>query len=446
MDFRIPDYEIIPVSSRGGSQVPNWGIDFLKVAEVWPKFKGEGLVVGVFDTEKIFLHPDLVDNSLNEYAGDGTGENSDVSHGHGIHVAGIAAARDNDFGAIGVAPGAKIVPLKCLTSSGWGSWNYIDKMVDHFIKIKEKFPNDTFVGNFSLGGTAGSSVLEKAMQKLFNAGIMPFAASGNMGCANGVPTSGFPAGYGEVTSIASLDSNGKSSVFSSCGKVEFAFPGNDIHSTHKDNGYARLSGTSMATPFAAALLGMTWAYYRNRGMYKSINEFLEFAKSAATALGEKKIYGFGVPFATDLIKEVPKPDPEPDPKPEPETLYTVSDVVDVILVDDKAQATSLFSYPCGRTLNVDVGYKLAGNSHDANMAALTIKQMVLFGIRSQVFISKDDKRGLVKSSRTKAIDSGDLPGVAKYIYEECVKQAGFAKIEYVSLHDGYIGCLYPKLG
>jgi subtilisin family serine protease len=102
------------------------------------------------------------------------GEGDDV-YGHGSHVAGIAAALDNDIGVVGMAPGARIWSVKVLgdDGSGWFSWSVaaLDYVTQHADEIE--------VANMSLGGQGQMASLRAALQSAVNAGVVVVVAAGN---------------------------------------------------------------------------------------------------------------------------------------------------------------------------------------------------------------------------------------------------------------------------
>lgn len=107
-----------------------WGSAAIDVAGAWNQgHRGAGTVVAVLDSGVVCNHPDIAPNLLPDSHSFATGEG--VCHtipgtfNHGTHVAGIAAAADNAFGTIGVAPEAKILAVKVLsgvTGSGDFGW------------------------------------------------------------------------------------------------------------------------------------------------------------------------------------------------------------------------------------------------------------------------------------------------------------------------------------
>src|SRR5690348_11608589 len=96
--------------------------DDVHALQAWTLSRGTGETVAVVDTGVDFTHEDLTGQIATggwDFV-DGDGDPSD-EHGHGTHVAGIiAAAGDKGLGISGVAPGAKVMPLRVLDAGGWG--------------------------------------------------------------------------------------------------------------------------------------------------------------------------------------------------------------------------------------------------------------------------------------------------------------------------------------
>ncbi|MFB5601215.1 MAG: S8 family serine peptidase, partial [Nitrososphaeraceae archaeon] len=205
----------------------------------------------------IFLHRDFISGSV---------VTAPDKNGHGTHVAGIAAAKDDKNGVVGVAPGARLWNLKVLDAEGSGSISNVIKAIDYATLNSDKIE----VINLSLGCQCSSSALDVAIDKATNSGITVVAAAGN----EAIDAKSFsPANHPKVITVSAIsDSDGKCgslgsktnygnddsfATFSNFGNlIEIAAPGVNIYSTYKGDSYATLSGTSMATPYVAGSVAL----------------------------------------------------------------------------------------------------------------------------------------------------------------------------------------------
>ncbi len=221
--------------------------------------------IAIIDTGIDLTHPDL--NVVANVTFVST-RNGNDDNGHGSHVAGIAAAKDNGMGVVGVAPGARLWAVKVLDRSGRGSWSSVIAGVDYVTAHADQIE----VANMSLGGSGSdtASSLRTAIENSVAAGVTYVVAAGNEStdAAQSVPAAydsvitvsaiadsdGQPGGHGAATSYGADDTFASFSNFGQ--DVDIAAPGVDILSCYKGGGYATLSGTSMSTPHvtgAAAL-------------------------------------------------------------------------------------------------------------------------------------------------------------------------------------------------
>ena len=199
----------------------------------------------------------------------------DDDHYHGTHVAGTIGALDNNFGVVGVAPGARIWAVKVLDSNGSGS----EAMVVAGIDWVTGMAGTIEVANMSLGGSGDSRAEYDAIQGAVNAGVAFAVAAGN----DGADADGYsPARFDNVLTVSALadfdgqaggsaDPAGTSGTycrvdqddtladFSNWGSaVDLAAPGVCIESTYpiERGSYGTISGTSMASPHAAGALAL----------------------------------------------------------------------------------------------------------------------------------------------------------------------------------------------
>ena len=168
------------------------------------------------------------------------------------HVAGTIAASNSGSGIVGVAPKAKILALKALSDDGSGN------MEDVIEAIRYATEYGVDVINMSLGGPH-SPELHEAVKEAVAKGIIICAAAGNDGDGNPrTEEVSYPGMYPEVIEVGAVDYKGRLAYFSNTNhEVDILAPGVQVLSTYLNGQYAKLDGTSMATPHmtgAVALL------------------------------------------------------------------------------------------------------------------------------------------------------------------------------------------------
>ncbi len=246
-------------------QVLPTGIDRID-AELNSTIRPIDVDIAIIDTGIDLDHPDL--NVVNNVAFVKSKNGGDDDNGHGSHVAGITAAKDNEFGVVGVAPGARLWAVKVLDRRGQGSWSSVIAGID-FVTA---YANEIEVANMSLGGSGSdtASSLRTAIENSVAAGITYVVSAGN---ANDDSSKYVPAAYDSVITVSAIadsdglpGSNGPNTVygaddtfasFSNFGEdVDIAAPGVEIYSCSKKGGYATKSGTSMSAPHVAGAAGL----------------------------------------------------------------------------------------------------------------------------------------------------------------------------------------------
>ena len=215
----------------------------LKLDRAWDVTKGGGVVVADVDTGADLGHPDLAGQLVPGRNVLAPGAPPQDDNGHGTMTSGVIAARTNNAqGVVGVAPNAKVMPIKVLDSNGSGT------DADIAVGIDWARTHHAQVINLSLGGSFDDPVLAAAVHNAIAANIVVVAAAGNDG-AEGVE---FPAGDPGVVAVSATDHFGALTAFSSYGwRVDVAAPGLDVTSTTLGGGYATESGTSFSAPIVA---------------------------------------------------------------------------------------------------------------------------------------------------------------------------------------------------
>lgn len=313
----LPIVCVEELSSSSTKQLIDWGVRQSKIPETWKETKGEGIKILVIDTGHPF-HQDIGDNSK-------IGQNFILDevmedlNGHQSHCTGIISAKNNQFGMVGVAPKSTCISAKALNKNGSGTMKSLCEALEYAVKIKPD------IVSMSLGAPQSFPLIHELIKKLHKLNIPVVCAAGNSGSA-GV---NFPAKYKETIAVAAYDINGNIAGFSSKGpQVDWAAPGVNIYSTFLDNGYKKLSGTSMACPFVVGIIALMLAKHRKqeketgKNDCKTVDEIKEHLLKYTIDKGEKgkdNYWGYGIIDVKNLIDpETGEPEPKPEPKPEPE--------------------------------------------------------------------------------------------------------------------------------
>jgi len=269
--------------SWGQSYDDLWGIKKINAPAAWDTTMGQGIVVAVVDSGLDCNHPDIAANvwtNPNEIAGnalddDGDGYADDVygwnfaysdsdvadEFGHGTHVAGtIAAVGNNGIGVIGVAPGARVMPVKIMDATGTCD------MLVCVQGIVYAADRGADVINLSWGTEGQPQILTDAIDYAYNLGAVIVASAGN---GDADVSTGSPAALWNVIAVSAIDSTGARAGFSNWGsRIDMAAPGMDILSLQAagtalglvvSDGYVVASGTSMAAPHVSGLAALLLA-------------------------------------------------------------------------------------------------------------------------------------------------------------------------------------------
>ncbi len=254
--------------------------------------------IAIIDTGIDLRHPDLnVFKNVSFVKGVRTGNDD---NGHGTHVAGITAAKDDSNGVVGAAPGARLWAVKVLDKNGSGSISTVIKGIDYVTANAAQID----VANMSLGCECISTSLNTAISKSVAAGVTYVVAAGN---SSKDAATFSPANHPDVIAVSAItDSDGKCgglgfstsygaddtfATFSNFGVVvDMAAPGVNIYSTYKSGTYATLSGTSMASPHVAGVAALFKASNLSASPTDVINSLtLNGSKPSSTCDGN----GFG---------------------------------------------------------------------------------------------------------------------------------------------------------
>lgn len=280
----------IGISSIHPSQ--QWQYDMIKAPDAWTVSPGSSSTkVAILDTGADYNHPSLrnyINTSLaKNYSGGATNDIMDRQN-HGTHVAGTISS----YGSVsGVMQTASLIPVKVLGDDGKGSMYGIEQGVLYAASI------DADVINMSLGGGGYSSSFDQACQSATTSGTVIVCASGNEYASS----ISYPAAYSSCIAVGAVDSNRARASFSNYGTgLAVMAPGVSVYSTLPNSQYGTMSGTSMASPHVAGVVGLLRSANPNATVAQIRNALTSTAQSA----GNQLQYGYGIVNSYAAIKAI----------------------------------------------------------------------------------------------------------------------------------------------
>ncbi len=279
-----------------------WNLTAIRADQVWSRFgvTGEGIVVGSSDSGVDAAHPALADGFRGgPYSWfdpwNGTDAPTD-SAGHGTHTLGSAVGR----GGIGVAPGAEWTACVNLYRNGGNPAYYLDCLQfmlapfppggDPWRDGRPELAPHVLTNSWGCTRNEGCDLdaLRPATAALAAAGIYVVVAAGNTGPFCG-SVQDPPAPYQDVLTVGAVTRDNHVASFSSRGptpdgvaKPDLVAPGVGVVSAMPGGGYAKLSGTSMATPHVAGVVALMWS--ANPDLIGDVATTTEILRSTAEPL------------------------------------------------------------------------------------------------------------------------------------------------------------------
>jgi subtilisin family serine protease len=355
VEYAHPDYEVRTVyvpndpflassGSWGQAEGDLWALQTIGAEQAWDSARGAGTVVAVVDTGLDFTHPDIAGNvwtNSREIPGnglddDGNGFVDDVhgwdiagndndptdGNGHGTHVSGTIAAQDNNgIGIVGVAPDAKIMPVKALGDNGSGS------TFDLAAGLLYASANGADVINNSWGcrgGCPSVPELEDATSVAHQRGATVVFAAGN----DHRDVSDYsPQNTPDAIVVSASDPSNQRASFSNFGFVDVGAPGAgpaaepgvldsvsgilslkaatcaECTADHLVQGnYWRIAGTSMATPHVAGLAALILSQHPDYTP-EQVRQVIRRSAVDASSPGFDTDFGYGVINAARAVLE-----------------------------------------------------------------------------------------------------------------------------------------------
>jgi subtilisin family serine protease len=311
-----------------------WGLQQIRAPEAWSRgFRGRGTVIAVLDSGVDLDHPDLAANLIPGKSFIGPCPARD-DEGHGTHVAGIAAAvADNGIGVAGVAPEAKIMPLKAGGATGPSTPENVAAGIRHaadqgadVVSVSLATGESPLIPGTQLGEL--EPTLEEAVDYAWERGTVVVGAAGN----GNLPRCSYPGGTTHAICVTASDRLGKPPSYSNAGAeadgtvvvrapggggtpgtvdtcadnvVSTMWPRGDYDGCWRPQGvygYETAAGTSMAAPHVAGLVALL------AGAGLSAEEIVVRIRDTAAP-------PFSIVDADAATEGLPTPAPPPPPAP-----------------------------------------------------------------------------------------------------------------------------------
>ena len=224
-----------------------WALSKIQALNAWQVTSGsQDIVVAVLDTGIDGNHEDLSGQIIAEANFTDSSSPNDI-HGHGTHVAGIIAAKNNGTGIVGVAPESQLMNAKIADDKGRCRASAVAEGIVWAVD------GGANVINISVEFREPSPRLEEAVNYAWSQGSLIVVAAGNDGSESPV----YPAYYENCIAVAATNQDDHLALLSNHGDwVDVAAPGWDIYSTLPDNEYGYKSGTSFACPYVSGMAAL----------------------------------------------------------------------------------------------------------------------------------------------------------------------------------------------
>ncbi|MFE5299935.1 type VII secretion-associated serine protease mycosin [Streptomyces sp. NPDC056632] len=285
-----PTPQCAPAAKQTVPDLP-WPQARLELERVWAVTRGAGQIVAVIDSGVDASVPQLqgyVLRGADVIGNSGRGDTDCV--GHGTFVAGIIAAQPKGaLRFVGVAPEAKILPIRQTTDGRDGSANSMAKAIVTAVDA------GAHVINISANSTGPSKALKEAVAYAVSKNVLIVAAVGNQNRDEGPGGPAYPASYPDVLGVAAVGRDDQPASFSRQGGfVDIAAPGVDIISLGRAGpGYVLDQGTSFAAPFVAGAAALVRAYRPELTVRQIIRRLQSTADQPATTVPDPQV-GWGI--------------------------------------------------------------------------------------------------------------------------------------------------------
>ncbi|QNP72272.1 type VII secretion-associated serine protease mycosin [Streptomyces roseirectus] len=245
-----------------------WFLDAMQAENMWKISTGEGVTVAVIDSGVDSTNPDLVGRVLpgKDFSTGQPGDAHTDYEGHGTGMAGLIAgtgAYNGGQGAFGLAPGAKILPIRLPNSGAAANLAESDKVFNDALPsaIRYAADHDAKVINISQASTETTPQVTAAVTYALKKGSLVFAGVGNDAEKGNLVM--YPAATPGVVGVAAVGKDLHRTAESEYGpQVDMAAPGEQmVHACGTKSGMCESHGTSDATALASASAALIWSVH-----------------------------------------------------------------------------------------------------------------------------------------------------------------------------------------
>ncbi|MFJ8860887.1 S8 family serine peptidase [Streptomyces sp. NPDC102451] len=240
-------------------QSKQWYLSAMQAEEMWKIATGEGIKIAVIDSGVNSSTPSLKGKVLKGFDATGAeGDEYDDYAGHGTTMAELIAGTGNGGGLKGLAPGAKIIPMR-ITDTEFQNKHSVNAY-DTRDAIRAAADSEAQIISMSFGSEFPTAEERAAVEYAQDKGKLFFAPVGNSGKEGNKEE--YPAAYPQVVGVSAADSGGKVGEFSQHGQItDIAAPGSDVPYWCDETfqKYCDGNGTSQATAIASASAALVWS-------------------------------------------------------------------------------------------------------------------------------------------------------------------------------------------
>jgi type VII secretion-associated serine protease mycosin len=313
-----------------------WHLDAMHAEEMWKISTGRGITVAVIDSGVDDSLADLKGQVLDgkDYSSQRGDEHTDIDR-HGTGIAALIAAtgaRGPETGSYGLAPGAKILPIRMRyntedygkVDSGAEFSRVLSKAIRYAADSQAQIINMSLGSSDSPGrNNVGTPELASAVRYALSKGKLLFAAVGNSGDAANLPQ--YPASTPGVVGVGATDEHAKVASFSQRGpEVDLVAPGTHIISACPGGTQVcTADGTSASSAIASASAALIWSKHPDWTNNQVLRVMLNTASKAVSGEKRTDALGYGVVRPRVALTDPGDPGP-PDVYPLPDLAATAS--------------------------------------------------------------------------------------------------------------------------